>query len=154
MPEDAYEELFIRGINYNSEENDLRNTFSKYGEVVRCKILKDKETNKSKGIGFVKFKEKYQAYNAMKDAGNIQCQGRKLKLNYANNRNRDNPTGNKNNNFDRNKKRNFENKRNNNFSNKNNKEENNNENSQWNEKINERERRREKVINVEDLYAW
>ena len=154
VPEDAYEELFIRGINYNSEENDLRNTFSKYGEIVRCKILKDKETNKSKGIGFVKFKEKYQAYNAMKDAGNIECQGRKLKLNFANNKNRDNPTGNKNNNFERNKKRNFENKRNNNFSNKNNKEDNNNENSQWNEKINERERSREKVINVEDIDAW
>ena len=154
VPEDAYEELFIRGINYNSEENDLRNTFSKYGEVVHCKILKDKETNKSKGIGFVTFKEKYQAYTAMKDAGNIECQGRKLKLNYANNRNRDNPTGNKNNNFERNKNRNFEKKRNNNFSNKNNKEENNNENSQWNEKINERERSREKVINVEDIDAW
>ena len=154
VPEDAFEELFIRGINYNSEENDLRNTFSIYGEVIRCKILRDKETNKSKGIGFVKFKEKYQAYKAMKDSNNIECQGRKLKLNYSNNRNRDNNTGNKTNNFNNNKNRNFENKRNNNYSNKNNKEDNNNEKDEWNEKINKRERSREKIINNEDIDAW
>ena len=53
LPEDVNEELFIRGINYKSEEDDIKNTFSKYGEIVSCKILKDKETNKSKGICLV-----------------------------------------------------------------------------------------------------
>ena len=152
IPEDAFEELFIRGINYLSEENDIKNTFSKYGEVVRCKILRDRETNKSKGIGFVKFKEKYQAYNAMKDAENLECQGRKLKINYSNAKNKENNNGNNNNN--NNISRNFENKNNNNFSNNKNTEDKNNENEGWNKRTNERERSREKVVNNEDIDNW
>ena len=153
IPEDVFEELFIRGINYKSEENDLRNTFSKYGEIVRCKILKDKETNKSIGIGFVKFKEKYQAYNAMKDKENIECHGRKLKIKYSNERNKENNNGDRNNNIHNNKNKIFENKRNNNFINNKNKKENNDDDG-WNEKTKERERSREKEINNEDIDAW
>ena len=118
--------MFISGINYKLEENDIRNTFLKNLEIVHYKILKGKETNKSKGIGFAKFKEKYQAYNAMKDAENIEFQGKKLKINYSNIRTRDN--NNKNSNYN-NKNRNYGNIINNNFSNYQ-KEENNNDN-EW-----------------------
>ena len=72
------------GINYNSTEDDLKETFSKYGEVIFCKILKDRETQKSKGIGFVKFNDKKSAVIAMNDANNIVCQGRNLRIKYSN----------------------------------------------------------------------
>ena len=153
IPANAFEELFIRGINYQSEEKDIRDTFSKYGEIVHCKILRDKETNKSKGKGFVKFKEKFQAYNAMKDADNLECQGRKLKINYSNERNGEKNTRNQNINFN-NKNRNFQNKRNNNFANNNNRGNNNDDDNGWNEKTKERERRRDKEDKNEDIDSW
>ena len=87
IPEDAYEELFIMGINYESIEDDLKDTFSKYGEISSCKILKDKETGKSRGIGFVKFGDKKSAVKAMNDADNLICKGRNLRIRYANNKN-------------------------------------------------------------------
>ena len=161
LPDDVNEELFIRGINYKSEEDDIKNTFSKYGQIVLCKILKDKETNKSKGIGFVKFQEKFQAYNAMKDADNIECQGRKLKINYSMNKNnnRDNKSFNKNNfnenNNDNRNKRNFQNRNSNN-----NMDNNDKDNDGWDERNNVRERSREKENNNfqnnnnEDIDAW
>ena len=163
LPENINEELFIRGINYKSEEDDIRNTFSKYGEIVFCKILRDKETNKSKGIGFVKFQEKSQAYNAMKDSDNIECQGRKLKINYSinKNNNRDNKPFNRNNNFnDNNNKRfnsNFQNRNRNNNMNMDN---NDNNDDGWNERNNVRERSREKENNNfqnnnnDDVDSW
>ena len=40
--------------------------------MISLQNIKSKETIKSKGIGIVKFKEKYQAYNAMKDVENIE----------------------------------------------------------------------------------
>ena len=146
LPDDVNEELFIRGINYKSEEDDIKNTFSKYGQIVFCKIIRDKETNKSKGIGIVKFQEKSQAFNAMKDADNIECQGRKLKINYStkNNNNRDNRSFNKNN-FGDNNNRNRRNFQNRNRNNNNNVDKDNDDG--WNERNNERERSREKENN-------
>ena len=137
--------IIQRGINYKSEEDDIKNTFSKYGQIVFCKIIRDKETNKSKGIGIVKFQEKSQAFNAMKYADNIECQGRKLKINYStkNNNNRDNRTFNKNNFGDNNRnRRNFQNR---NRNNNNNVDKDNDDG--WNERNNERERSREKENN-------
>ena len=75
------------GINYESIEDDLKDTFSKYGEISSCKILKDKETGKSRGIGFVKFGDKKSAVKAMNDADNLICKGRNLRIRYANNKN-------------------------------------------------------------------
>ena len=162
LPEDVNEELFIRGINYKSEEDDIKNTFSKYGEIVFCKILRDKETNKSKGLGFVKFQEKSQAYNAMKDSDNIECQGRKLKINYSinKNNNRDSKPFNRNNNFNDNNNnkrfnRNFQNRNSNN-----NMDNNDNNDDGWNERNNVRERSREKENNNfqnnnnDDVDSW
>ena len=76
--------LFVRGINFDATEDDLRETFSKYGEVTSCKILKDKETNKSKGIGFVNFADKKSAICALDDADNLTCKGRNLQVRFAN----------------------------------------------------------------------
>ena len=45
----------------------------------------------------MKFKEKYQAYNAMKDSNNLICQGRKLFINYSNIKKEENQNNNNNN---------------------------------------------------------
>ena len=76
--------LFVRGINFDATEDDLKETFSKYGEVTSCKILKDKETKKSKGIGFVNFADKESAMCALNDADNLTCKGRNLQVRFAN----------------------------------------------------------------------
>ena len=84
IPENASEHLFVKGINYDANEDDLRSTFSKYGEISSCKILKDKLTNKSKGMGFVNFKDKKSAVCAINDADNIICKGRNVQIRYSN----------------------------------------------------------------------
>ena len=84
IPENAFEELFIKGINYEATEDDLNDTFNKYGAISSCKILKDKETKKSKGCGFVKFEDKISAVRALNDADNLVCKGRNLLVRFAN----------------------------------------------------------------------
>ena len=83
IPDNASENLFVKGINYEATEEDLKETFSKYGEVTSCKILKDKETKKSKGIGFVNFADKKSAVCALNDADNLICKGRNLQVRFA-----------------------------------------------------------------------
>ena len=76
--------LFVKGIHFDASEDDLKEIFSKYGEVTSCKILKDKETKKSKGIGFVNFADKESAMGALNDADNLVCKGRNLQVRFAN----------------------------------------------------------------------
>ena len=81
-------ELYIKNINYNATENELKDFFSKYGKVIFCKIFRDKNY-KSKGIGFVKFSD----YNLMKIMSivsgrykkDIYFKGRKLKIELSKN---------------------------------------------------------------------
>ncbi|CAI9724802.1 nuclear ribonucleoprotein A2 homolog 1 [Octopus vulgaris] len=49
--------LFIGGLNFETTEDNLRNHFGKWGDVVDCVIMKDSTTHKSKGFGFVTFKD-------------------------------------------------------------------------------------------------
>ena len=84
VPENAIEDLFIKGINFEATEEDLKDTFNKYGKISSCKILKDKETQKSKGVGFVKFTDKKSAVCALNDADNLVVKGRNVLIRFAN----------------------------------------------------------------------
>ena len=82
MPSDVNEELFVTGIREWMTEQNLRDTFEKYGEVDSVKALKMRHTDKNKGTGFIRFKEKKSAFKAMMDARNIYCKGKSLKIKY------------------------------------------------------------------------
>ena len=84
LPENAYEELFVRNIGYNTTQEGLADFFAKYGDVEESKIVTDKNTGKSRGFGFLKFYEKKSAVAAMKDADNIVVDGRNLQIRYSN----------------------------------------------------------------------
>ena len=47
--------LFVGAIKEGMTEEHLRDYFSKYGKIEDCIVMKDKETNKSRGFGFVSF---------------------------------------------------------------------------------------------------
>ena len=84
LPENVYEELFVRNIGYNTTEEELADYFAKYGDVEVVKIVTDKNTGKSRGFGFLKFYEKKSAFEAMKDADNIIVGERNLQIRYSN----------------------------------------------------------------------
>ena len=87
LPENAYEELFVRNIGFNTTQEELADFFAKYGDVEESKIVTDKNTGKSRGFGFLKFYEKKSAVAAMKDADNIVVGGRNLQIRYSNDKN-------------------------------------------------------------------
>jgi RNA recognition motif-containing protein len=45
--------IFVSNISFKVREQALSDLFSQYGEVVSVRIIKDKETRRSKGYGFV-----------------------------------------------------------------------------------------------------
>ncbi|GMP47986.1 hypothetical protein CsSME_00015500 [Camellia sinensis var. sinensis] len=57
-------EVFVGGLAGTTDDHDLVQAFSEYGVIVESRIIKNRETGKSKGFGFVKFKDE----QAMRDA--------------------------------------------------------------------------------------
>jgi RNA recognition motif-containing protein len=45
--------LYVGNLRYDTTQDDLVELFSAYGEVVSAQIIFDRETNRSKGFGFV-----------------------------------------------------------------------------------------------------
>jgi RNA recognition motif-containing protein len=45
--------LYVGNLPWTTTPEDLSSFFSSYGEVVSSRIIKDKETNRSRGFGFV-----------------------------------------------------------------------------------------------------
>ena len=84
LPENAFEELFVRNLSYNTTQESLAEYFGKYGDVEEVKILYDKTSGKSRGMGFCKFYQKSSAVKAMKDSSNLELDGRKLEIRYSN----------------------------------------------------------------------
>jgi RNA recognition motif-containing protein len=48
--------LFVGGISWNLTEEQLKEAFSKIGEVEEAKIITDRVSGRSKGFGFVTMK--------------------------------------------------------------------------------------------------
>jgi RNA recognition motif-containing protein len=57
--------IFISNISFKVRENALQELFSQYGEVTSVRIIKDKETRRSKGYGFVEMANDNEALAAI-----------------------------------------------------------------------------------------
>ncbi|CAF0724475.1 unnamed protein product [Didymodactylos carnosus] len=57
-------DLIVLGINYRSNEEDVRNCFRQYGELVFCEIKRDGSGN-SRGFGFIRFKDYESQLNVL-----------------------------------------------------------------------------------------
>lgn len=57
--------IFVAKLNFKTSKEDVLSAFSKFGEVKSVKIVRDKETGRSKGYGFVEMPNDEEANNAI-----------------------------------------------------------------------------------------
>lgn len=76
--------LYVGNISYTMKEDELKNAFGQYGEVVSAKIIIDKRTGKSKGYGFVEMTTDAAADEALANLNGKELSGRNVKVNKAN----------------------------------------------------------------------
>ncbi|MED6119854.1 hypothetical protein PIB30_015598 [Stylosanthes scabra] len=78
--------LFIGGVSYSTDEQSLREAFSRYGEVVDARIIVDRDSGRSRGFGFVTFSSAEEASSAIQALDGQDLHGRRIRVNYANER--------------------------------------------------------------------
>jgi RNA recognition motif-containing protein len=57
--------IFVSNISFKVREQALSELFSTYGEVTGVRIIKDRDTRRSKGYGFVEMPNDQEALNAI-----------------------------------------------------------------------------------------
>jgi RNA recognition motif-containing protein len=75
--------LFIGGLSYSTTSDELRELFSKIGEVKTADVITDKFTNQGKGFGFVEFANDADADKAIKELNGTDLGGRNIVVNVA-----------------------------------------------------------------------
>merc|ERR1711966_514668 len=68
--------LFIGGIPWAFDSEDLKEAFSEFGAVADANIVYDRETGRSRGFGFVTFEDEEAAKKACEEMNEAEVGGR------------------------------------------------------------------------------
>jgi RNA recognition motif-containing protein len=79
--------LYVGNLSYETNEAELRELFTPFGEPDSAKVITDRDTGRSKGFGFVEFSDNAQATAAMNALNGKEVNGRALTVNEARPRN-------------------------------------------------------------------
>lgn len=75
--------IYIGNLNYRVKEDDLRRALEEYGAVDFVRIIKDRETGKSKGFGFAEMPNEEEAAKVIGELNGTEFEGRQLVIKKA-----------------------------------------------------------------------
>ena len=79
--------LFVGSLPWSVSDDKLKEIFEKHGTVVSAKVITDRDTNRSRGFGFVEMESSSDASNAIKALNETEVDGRNIVVNEAKARN-------------------------------------------------------------------
>ncbi|KAF8943410.1 hypothetical protein BGZ47_005436 [Haplosporangium gracile] len=82
----ANNKLFIGGLSWNTTNESLRAGFGQVGEVLDAIVVRDRETGRSRGFGFVTFADSNGADAAIQQFNDQEFEGRQIKVDRASER--------------------------------------------------------------------
>ena len=75
--------LFVGNLSFNTTEGELLDLFKQAGNVVKCELIVDKFTSKSRGFAFVEMGSQDEANKAVQMLNGKDVGGRALTVNEA-----------------------------------------------------------------------
>lgn len=84
-PEDREmaDKLFVGGISWDTDNDGLREAFEAHGEVTDAAVIRDRETGRSRGFGFVTFANEADAQEALEAMNGVELDGRTINVDAA-----------------------------------------------------------------------
>ncbi|QRV96624.1 RNA recognition motif protein [Ceratobasidium sp. AG-Ba] len=78
--------IYVGNLSWNTTEDSLNQSFSQYGQITDSIVMRDRETGRSRGFGFVTYTSQAEADAAIQNMNEQELDGRRLKVNLANQR--------------------------------------------------------------------
>lgn len=76
--------IFVAKLNFKTRKEDLEAAFAKFGQVSSVNIVRDKQTGRSKGYGFIEMPNDDEANNAIAALNEKDLDGRPIVVKVAN----------------------------------------------------------------------
>lgn len=75
--------LFVGSLPWSVNDQKLKETFEQHGTVISAKIITDRDTQRSRGFGFVEMENSTDASKAIKALNDSEIDGRNIVVNEA-----------------------------------------------------------------------
>ena len=75
--------IYVGNLPFSIDSEKLKELFASYGEIEEATVISDKFSGRSKGFGFVTFKDDESAKKAIAEMNEKEIEGRPLKVNEA-----------------------------------------------------------------------
>lgn len=75
--------LYVGGLSFSVDEEELKGLFSQVGEVVSCNLIRDRDSGQSRGFAFVEMGSDAEAREAISRFNGYDLGGRSLTVNEA-----------------------------------------------------------------------
>ena len=76
--------IYVGNLPYKIRNEQLRDAFEEFGEVVSAEVIVDRRSNRSKGYGFVRMDTESDAMAAIESLHRSDFYGRELRVQLAN----------------------------------------------------------------------
>lgn len=75
--------IFVGNLSYSTRDEDLRAAFEEFGQVDSARVIMDRETDRSRGFGFVEMPVASEGQAAIQALDGKDLGGRAVKVNEA-----------------------------------------------------------------------
>ena len=72
--------MFVGGLPFATTDDELRELFAAHGKVASANVVRDRETGRSKGFGFVEFEDENEGKAAEKALNGSEVGGRTISV--------------------------------------------------------------------------
>ncbi len=77
------QKIYVGNLGYSVNNEALSTKFSQYGTVSSAKVIMDRDTNRSKGFGFVEMSSSSEAAHAIEALNGTDFEGRQMNVTEA-----------------------------------------------------------------------
>ncbi|KAG1851173.1 hypothetical protein F4604DRAFT_1894524 [Suillus subluteus] len=84
MSSQSSAKIYVGNLSWNTTDDTLRNAFSGFGPVLDSIVMRDRDTGRSRGFGFVTYGTTEEANHAIANMNEQELDGRRIKVNLAN----------------------------------------------------------------------